>query len=50
MTDFRRDAGSDFPLPHADLCPDREANLHAAAGQPYPELYNILEGLGPRVP
>ena len=26
MTEFSRDAWSDFPLLHTDLCPDREEN------------------------
>lgn len=28
MTELSRDAGSDFPLLHTDLCPDTKENLY----------------------
>lgn len=46
MTEFRGDAGSEFPLLHTGLCPDREENHHHAADSLSPELYNMLESLG----
>lgn len=45
MTEFRRDAGSEFLLLHTGLCPDREENHHHAADSVSSELYNMLESL-----
>lgn len=46
MTEFRGDAGSESPLLHTGLCPDREENHHHAADSLSPALYNMLESVG----